>query len=87
MIQKKSEKGVFNFIFGKSKSNISDDDMIIVNKLEELKQDMVNIHISLDYATDPVLIDSYIYELKSLHMKYEYCLKKCKDKGIVSSLY
>jgi hypothetical protein len=64
---------------------LSPEDMSIVNALFELKDSMDLLHSNLDSVTDSVLIDSYVYELKAAHMKYQYYLTLCKERGIVSA--
>ena len=35
--------------------------------------------------TDEALIDSYIYEIISLHKKYEYYLRRAKELGLAAA--
>lgn len=75
------EKGVKEkrlFLFKEKKET----DTEIIDTLYKLKSEMDFVHKNLDYTTDDVLIDSYIYEMKALNKKYEYYLKLCKEKGL-----
>ncbi|MCL2593082.1 MAG: YaaL family protein [Defluviitaleaceae bacterium] len=65
---------------------ISEEDGVIVKTLENLKHDLESARNCLDNITDPILIDSYIFEIASLNSRYQYYLKLCKDKGIVADI-
>lgn len=70
-----------------TKQRLSEEDTEIVCILERLKRDLKDMHNNLDYITDPILIDSCIYEIMSIHMRYQYYLKLCKEKGLVANLF
>ena len=72
---------------GKKKNELSSEDVIILATLEKLKRDLDNIHSSLDSVTDPTLIDSFIYEMSAVNMRYKFYLQQCKDKGIIGTIY
>jgi len=69
--------------FLKKKEELAPEDMLILTTLERLKKDLDNIHSSLDSVTDPTLIDSFIFEMNALHMRYKFYLRACKEKGLV----
>ncbi len=69
-------------LFAKPKTTLSKEDKEIVNNINKVKVRLKALHQNYDYATDPMLIDSYIYEMSSLYSKYDYYLKLCKEKGI-----
>lgn len=71
----------------KNGSGLSEEDKSLVMLIESLQSDMEKTNSNLDYETEPLLIDGYIYELKSLTAKYEYCIKLCKERGLVAGLY
>ncbi|MCL2573615.1 MAG: YaaL family protein [Defluviitaleaceae bacterium] len=71
----------------KKKKEISGEDIIILATLEKLKKDLDAIYSSLDSVTDPVLIDSYIFEMNAINMRYKFYLRQCKDKGIVGKIF
>ena len=54
----------------------------ILEALLRLREEMDIIHSNLDSVTDPVLIDSYIFELKAVHARYQYYSRECKQRGI-----
>ena len=72
--------------FAKKKAgkDLTPEDAFILSALEKLKKDLDTIHRNLDSVTDPVLIDSFIYEMNALHMRYKFYLQQCKDKELIS---
>ena len=71
----------------KKKRGPSAEEILILTALAQLKKDLDAIHASLDSVTDPVLIDSYIYEMNAVNMRYKYYLRQCKSKGIVGKIF
>lgn len=67
------------------KDKISDDDFDIIRILHSLKEELDQLHNQLNSVTDPLLIDSFIYETKAIHMKYNYYLNLCKKRGLIAS--
>ena len=51
----------------------------IADTLIKLKNELDFLYNNLDFITDPVLIDSYIYEIKAVQMKYQFYLNLCKE--------
>ena len=80
------EKRFFS-IFNKKKKTLDPGDTAIIATLEKLKKDLDTIHSSLDSVTDPILIDSFIYEMNAVNMRYKFYLKMCKEKGLISDLF
>lgn len=70
--------------FSKSALKVKNEDLEILYMLEKIKDDLDNLHNSFDQVTEPVLIDSCIFEIQSLNMKYKYYLQKCKERGLVA---
>lgn len=52
-----------------------DDAKVMLNKL---KNELDYLHNGFDTVTDPVMIDSLIYEIMSVNMKYKFFLNKCR---------
>ena len=74
--------------FGKKrKVELSDEDKTIITALEQLKNELDLIHRTLDVINDPVLIDSFIYEMNAKNMRYKYYLNLCKEKGLIGDLF
>jgi len=70
--------------FKTNKGRLSNEEMEIVRNLEALKLELDETHANLDYITDPILIDSCIYEILSINMRYKYYIKLCKEKGLIA---
>jgi len=73
--RKKSRKSI--------SKRLSQDDIEIVAALEAARSDMEFLHNCFDNTTEPILVDSLIYELKAANLKYQYYINQCKEKGIV----
>lgn len=59
-------------------------DISLVDAISTIRE-RIDVTVSnLNNATDPLLIEGYVYELKSLNMKYDYFLKQCKERGITA---
>ncbi len=70
-------------IWGKSKKKkLSKDDAELLRTVESLRRELDAVHNSLNNVTEPMLIDSCIYELKAVTMKYQYYLGIVKSKGL-----
>ncbi|GHV41926.1 hypothetical protein FACS189490_09810 [Clostridia bacterium] len=70
----------------KRKKEISEDETVLFT-LEKLKREIAQKQQSLDFATDDMLIDSCIYELKALSVKYGYYIRLCKEKGLIAHVF
>ena len=70
-------------LFGRRATRkLSQEDLEIVAALEAVQSDMDFLHSCFEHATDEVLIDSLVYELKAVHLKHQYYITLCKKKGI-----
>ncbi|MDR1532633.1 MAG: hypothetical protein LBS62_10730 [Clostridiales bacterium] len=49
------------------------------NQLKEIEKQLDYVHNHFNNAIDPILIDSYIYEIMSLNMKHKYFAQAMKD--------
>lgn len=59
------------------------EDQEIVEALNSVKREIEILHNRYDQMTDPLLIDSIIYELKAANIRYMYYLQLCKEKDII----
>lgn len=78
-----------SIVFLKSKktskvTKLTEEEKNLLQTIETLKQELDVVHKSFDHITEPLLIDSCIYEISAIHSKYTYYLKLCKQKGISS---
>jgi len=62
---------------------LSAEDIEIVAALEAVRSDMDFLHNCFNHTTDPILVDSLIYEIKAAQLKYQYYIGICKEKQIV----
>jgi len=62
------------------------EDAELVDSLQLVKDSLVYAHQSFDITTDRALLDSISYEIMSLNKKYEYYLRRCKERGISGSV-
>lgn len=66
----------------KSEENLEREE--IIKAVDNLKNELEQVHCRLNYTTEPLLIDSIIYEMKSIQKRYEYYIRLCKEKGFVA---
>ncbi|MCL2575583.1 MAG: YaaL family protein [Defluviitaleaceae bacterium] len=71
----------------RKQKTLSQDDIFILSALEKLQKDLENVHRSLDEVSDPDLIDSFVYELNAINMRYKVYLQMCKERGLVASMF
>ena len=59
-------------IFARSEkvSEMDDDNKRIIDMLYDVKKELDYVHQEFDNITDAILIDSFIYEIQALNMKY-----------------
>lgn len=81
-IYKIYKSGVGIMKFRNFKKDIETEDRELLLNLEEVKSNMDVVYMRFENATDDSLIDSYIYELKALQMRYEYLMRRIKAKGL-----
>lgn len=78
MIKKFFEK------ISKTKETDNDNERIM-DMLYNVKKELDYVHQEFDYITDAILIDSFIYEIQALNMKYQYYIKLCKERGLIAN--
>jgi hypothetical protein len=61
------------------------EEVIVV--LDRLRKDIAAKQRDLDFATEDLIIDSCIYELKALFAKHKYYLNICKEKGLIANAF
>ncbi|GAE89271.1 YaaL family protein [Acetivibrio straminisolvens] len=50
--------------------------------IKDAKREWIRANANFEHAVDSEIIDFYAYEIKALQLRYEYLLKKAKEKGI-----
>lgn len=63
------------------------DDVSLVAAIQAVNAQIDVINTNLNNVSDPMLIESYIYELKALHVKFDYLTKQCKERGVTADFY
>ncbi|GEM_PF-293700 len=66
--------------------NISAEQEEILEALHKIQEDLEMAYQNFEYATDPQLIDSCIYELKALQLRYEYYLEQAREQDLIQEL-
>lgn len=59
-----------------------EDTKYLMENLRNAQSDFENAINNYDFAEDPELIDYYIYKIKASQARYQYLLKKVKEKGL-----
>jgi hypothetical protein len=86
-IKRQTEKTERKTLFQQGKKKVrqwTQEDLEIVTILEKLKIDLDLLYEKLNYTTENLLIDSYIYEINAIFMKYSYYLNLCKERGLIA---
>lgn len=55
----------------------------IVESIKKVTENLNQAYNNFNLITDPELIDSCIYELKSMQLKYQYLIQQAKELGII----
>jgi hypothetical protein len=53
--------------------------MSILEELEQARSDLETAYCGFDNATDPDLIDCYIYEVNAIMKRYKYLLERAAE--------
>lgn len=68
----------------KSKHYLKKEGIDILRIIDGIRSEMEISKHNFDFATDDILIDSYIYEINSLNKKYQYFIKLAKENGLIA---
>jgi len=68
------------------KYGIGPEDAELIDSLQLVRHNLDFAHRSFDITTDKALLDSIAYEIMSLNKKYEYYLRRCKERGLLGSV-
>ncbi len=69
----------------KLRKGVSEEHKVLLRNLYQAKYELECATQNFDYATDPMLIDMYIYQIKACQAKYRYLLNSAKEKGITEN--
>ena len=70
-------------IFPKRPIYSSEDDKSVITSTETLRRELDDLHNRFDQATEPILVESIIYEIQAVQLRYIYYLNLCKERGLV----
>jgi len=73
--------GVWSWIMKKLNNEKNEKDEMA----EILKKAQADLDVAMnnyEFADEPALVDYYTYNIKAAQMKYEYLLRKAKEKGM-----
>lgn len=62
-----------------------DDKELVLLNIEKAKEALHVAYAKFDLVTEPELVDSCIYELKSIQLKYQYLIQQAKELGIIAN--
>ncbi len=71
-------------MFGKKPKapSLTPEEREIIDSLKRLQREIDAINNNLNFITDPTLIDSYIYQMKAVKIRYQYYLNQCKEREL-----
>ena len=83
-VEKKENSNIFNYILDKlSKSKPYDDDtQDLINNLKNAQDEFETAVSNYEFAEEPELVDYYTYKIKATQTRYQYLLKKAKERGL-----
>ena len=75
----------------KDKTNVSrvqgiDETTELLDSIKNARMDWISATINFDYANDQDVVDYYAYKIKACQVRYNYLLKKAKERGIKVNL-
>lgn len=82
--REKNNTNIFNYILDKlSKSKETDNDTLdLIKNLKNAQSEFETAITNYEFAKDPELVDYYTYKIKATETRYQYLLKKAKEKGL-----
>lgn len=58
------------------------EDQELIENIKNAKKEWINANTNFDYVDDQELVDYYTYKIKACQIRYEYYLKKAKERGV-----
>jgi hypothetical protein len=62
------------------------DDYMLIEDIKKAKNEWLEANAKFQYVCENEIVDYYTYVLKAAQIKYEYYLKKAKERGIKSEI-
>jgi len=83
-IERKEHSKIVNYLLDKlSKSKPYDNDTKdLITHLKNAQNEFETAVSNYEFADDPELIDYYTYKIKATQTRYQYLLKKAKERGL-----
>lgn len=81
----KKDNNFLDYIFEKFSKTKSTEDLETKELVKNLKIAQVEFETAVnnyEFANEPELVDYYTYNIKATQTKYQYLLKKVKEKGL-----
>ena len=82
--ERKENSNIFNYLLDKlSKSKPYDNDtQDLINNLKNAQYEFETAISNYEFDDAPELVDYYIYKIKATQTRYQYLLKKVKERGL-----
>ena len=83
-IEKKENSNIFRHIWDKllKQKPYDDDTQDLINHLKNAQNEFETAVSNYEFADDPELVDYYTYKIKATQTRYQYLLKKAKERGL-----
>ena len=81
----KKDNNFLDYIFEKFSKSKQNEDLETKELVKNLKIAQIEFETAVnnyEFANDPELVDYYTYNIKATQTKYQYLLKKVKEKGL-----
>ncbi|MBP3285197.1 MAG: DUF2508 family protein [Clostridia bacterium] len=80
----KKDANIFQYLLEKiTKTKPEDTDTIeLIKNLKNAQNEFETAVNNYEFANDPELVDYYTYNIKATQTRYQYLLKKAKEKGL-----
>ena len=80
----KKEQGIFQYLLEKiTKTQPEDTDTVeLIKNLKSAQDDFETAVNNYEFANDPELVDYHTYNIKATQTRYQYLLRKAKEKGL-----
>ena len=81
----KKDNNFFDYIFEKFSKTKQAEDLEMQELVKNLKIAQAEFETAVnnyEFANEPELVDYYTYNIKATQTKYQYLLKKVKEKGL-----
>ncbi|MCX7922742.1 MAG: YaaL family protein [Clostridia bacterium] len=67
---------------GIKNSGYPKDTLELIETIKVARKEWMNAYTNFDYADDEMIVDYYTYKIKACQVRYEYLIKKAKEKGL-----